>query len=141
MALLDEIGAVLSTQSVASSSGVGGWLLVLSFMPDSTAIQDKVVAIIETPGFPPDAGTDLDRPGFQVRVRGDPISTTTTSYAEARQKIEDVKTTLHALASTSYSGRHYPGVWAEQEPFLLRYDQNDRPELAINFRAMRSRTT
>lgn len=140
MALLDEIGAILSTQGVASSSGVNGWLLALSFMPDSSAIQDKVVALIETPGLPPEAGTELDQPGFQVRVRGDPISTTTTSYQEARQKIEDVKTTLHGLTPGSYSTRHYPGVWAEQEPFLLRYDENDRPELAMNFRAMRSRT-
>ena len=139
--LLDEIGARLSTQSIASSSGVDGWLLVQSFMPDSTAMQDKVVALIETPGGPPSPRVEIDFPSFQVRVRGDPITTTSTSYQETRQKIEDIKLELHGIDNLTLSSRYYVMIVAEQEPFLLEYDAQDRPHLACNFTAWRSRTT
>ena len=136
--LLEEIGARLAVQNIASSSG--DWLLMKSFMPDSTALQNKIVALIETAGEAGGDFTELDRPHFQVTVRGDPITQVSSSYTDTRQKIEDVKLDLHTLGPTLLSGRHYAGIWALQDPFLLEYDNSDRPNLVCNFRALRSRT-
>ena len=140
MTLLDEIGQRLDDQGIASSSGDDGWVLVKSMLPDSSALQDKLVAIIEIPGDEPSAATELDRPHFQIKVRGDPFTTVSSAYEEARAKAEEIKVDLHAITPGSLSGRHYAGIWALQDPFLLKYDMSDRPILAIGFRAFRSRT-
>ena len=140
MALLDEIGTRLDDQGIASSSGDDGWVLMKSMLPDSSALQDKLVALIEVLGEPPDAYTELDKPHFQVLVRGDPITQVSSSYEEARAKAEEIKIDLHTLAPVTLSGRYYAALWVLQDPFLLEYDQNDRPVLSVDFRAFRSRT-
>lgn len=137
MPLLEEIGAILSTQSIASSSGAGGWLLSLSLMPDSTAIQDRVVSILQTPGGPSGADRiEVDDSAFQIRIRG-----TAWDWTVAEAKATECYQALHGLAPGTYSGRHYAGVWAMQPPFLLEYDDSNRPHLVNNYRALRSRTT
>lgn len=140
MALLDEIGGRLDDQGIASSSGDDGWVLMKSMLPDSSALQDKLVALIEVPGEPPDAYTELDRPHFQVLVRGDPIVQVSSAYEEARAKAEEIKVDLHTLAPVTLSGRYYAALWALQDPFLLEYDLSDRPVLQCDYRAFRSRT-
>jgi hypothetical protein len=134
--MLEEIGTILSTQNTASSSGAGGWLLALSQMPDSTAIQDRVVAIMQTPGGPSLAEVGMDDAGFQIRVRG-----TSDDWTAAEAKATCCYVTLHGLAPGTYSGTHYVGVWALQPPFLLEYDTQHRPHLVNNYRALRSRST
>ena len=140
MAFLDEIGTILSTQSIASSSGENGWYLALSMMPDSSASPDRIVAVIPTPGTPPLATVELDEPGLQIRVRGQSYMSASTAFQEAWSKAEAAYAVLHGLAPGTYSGRYYAGIWAEQSPFLLRYDENNRPEVAFNLRVYRSRT-
>ena len=139
--LLDEIGTRLDDQGIASSSGDDGWVLVKSMLPDSSALQNKIVALIDTPGGSPSAYTELDEPHFQVLVRGDPITTVSSAYQEARSKIDEVKRDLHAITPRLLSDTHFAGIWALQDPFLLEYDKSDRPVLAINFRALRERTS
>jgi len=141
VALLAEIGTRLSTQGIASSSGVDGWLLALSHLPDSTAIQDKIVALTETPGGPPMGRVELDFPSFQVRVRGESLRNGSSAYTEGRAKIEAIKLDLHGLAPGTYSSWYYAGVWAEQEPFFLELDSHERPHWVCNFRALWSRTS
>ena len=138
--LLDEIGTRLDDSGIASSSGDDGWVLVKSMLPDSSALQNKVVALIETPGEAPDAYTELDKPHFQVLVRGDSIATVSSAYSVASAKADEIKRDLHAITPGSLSGRHYAGIWALQDPFLLEMDKSDRPVLVVNFRAFRSRT-
>ena len=138
--LLDEIGNRLDDSGIASSSGDDGWVLMKSMLPDSSALQNKIVALIETPGEAPDAYTELDKPHFQVLVRGDSIATVSSAYSVASAKADEIKRDLHAITPGSLSGRHYAGIWALQDPFLLEMDKSDRPVLVINFRAFRSRT-
>lgn len=138
--ILDEIATRLDDQGIASSSGDDGWVLMKSMLPDSSALQDKMVALIEVPGEAPDGYTELDRPHFQVLVRGDPITTVSDSYEQARAKAEEIKIDLHTLGPVTLSGRYFPAIWAMQDPFLLGYDKSDRPVLSIDFRAFRSRT-
>ena len=138
--ILDEIGQRLDDQGIASSSGDDGWVLMKSMLPDSSALQDKMVALIEVLGEAPDGYTELDRPHFQVLVRGDPITTVSSSYETARAKAEEIKIDLHTLGPVTLSGRYFPAIWALQDPFLLEYDKSDRPVLVTDYRAFRSRT-
>ena len=138
--LLDEIAQRVDDQSLASSSGADGWLLVKSMLPDSSALQDKIVALIETPGEPPDAQTEVDKPHFQVLVRGASIAQVSSAYEEAAAKAQEIKRDLHRLGPVTLSGRYFPAMWAMQDPFLLEVDQRDRPTFVMNVRAFRSRT-
>jgi hypothetical protein len=104
-------------------------------------MQDKVVALIQTPGSPPMAGLDVDQPGFQLRVRGASIGDSTSAYTDAEAKAVQIVNDLHSITPGSLSGRHYPGIYAVQSPFLLEYDDSMRPHMVCNFRAFRSRTT
>lgn len=145
MALLEEIEARLVAASLASSTGLNGWRLVKSYMPDSTALPDKLVAIIETAGMPSEARTEVDFPGFQVLVRGSALQRASSGYSEARSEAQSIKNDLHArgngpLGTTSGSTQHYVGIWAQQDPFLVEYDAQGRPIIACNFIAQRSRT-
>lgn len=145
MGLLDEIGARLSSQGVASSSGEGSvevWKLVLGHLPDSTQLGDTVVAVLESGGLAPDAATEVDRPTFQVITRGESLIDTSTAYQTARAKASCASSVLHAVApgQLGASGNHYTGIWAQQEPFFAGLDEKDRPMFSQNFLAMRSRT-
>ena len=140
MPILDEIATRLDDQGIASSSGDDGWVLMKSMLPDSSALQDKMVALIEVLGEAPDAYTELDKPHFQVLVRGDPITTVSSAYETARAKAEEIKVDLHTLGPVTLSGRYFPAIWALHDPFLLEYDRSDRPVLSVDFRAFRSRT-
>lgn len=145
MAFLDDIGAQLATASVASSSGSSSgavtYQLIKNWLPDSTGLQDRVVALIETAGMSPTPRGELDTPGLQVMIRGGSLIKVSSAFSDARSTAESIKTTLHALGPfSSTSGRYYPGIRAMQDPFLLHVDELKRPVYAINFLAWRSRT-
>ena len=140
MGLLNEIGTRLSDQSLASSAAANGYQLFLSMLPDTTSGQDKAVAIIETAGFPPDPRNPLDKPGFQVLVRGASIFDTSTSYEETEVEAQAIYADLHGITTISLSSRNYAGIFAQQTPFLLEYDSQNRPVIACNYVAFRSRT-
>lgn len=140
MALLPELGDKLSSQSVASSSGVGGWFISYGEMPDSTATADRMVALLQTGGFAPDAATEVDRPAMQLLVRGQSRTDASTAYEEAETKAQEVKGVLHGITPGTIDGRHYVGIWAEQDPFFGGYDENRRPVFVTNYRIQRSRT-
>lgn len=133
MALLDEIGTHLTNQGVVEGSTT--WALALSFMPPGAegVGAHKVVALFETGGDEPDndpSGANVDRPRFQVRVRG-----AVRGYEEARAKVYEVFQTLHNAAPTGFT--YIMAV--ESGPIALGLDANDRPELSWNFRSMRTR--
>lgn len=144
MALLEEIAARLSAATLASSTGMNGWVLMKSWLPDSTALPDKLVAIIETQGLPPHARPEIDMPGFQILVRGTAVQRGSSGYSEARSQAQSIKNDLHArsgaLGTTAGSTQYYVGIWAQQDPFLVEYDAQGRPLIACNFIAQRSRT-
>ena len=145
MALLEEIGGKLAALGLCSSSGANGWVLIKSWLPDSTVMPHKVVALTETGGYPPLLPVELDYPTFSVRVRGDVSAAVSGAYSAARTEIENIKLALHGLGSvmlptTSSPSQYYVEVKATQEPSLLHYDQQQRPVLVCNFSAIRSRT-
>ena len=146
MALLAEI----ANRLIASTQGIGGlpgttavtdtgWTIYQSIMPATTAPS---IAILETGGFAPLWKTALNFPTFQVQVKAARLD-----YGTGRAKLAAIQTELHGIGnrilteSGSTDGQWYVGIQAEGDALSLGYDNNDRPTLAQNYLALRSRTT
>ena len=144
MSVLDEVGGYLTLQSVVGTTS--GFTLVKSWLPDSTALQNKVVALTQTAGrTPTPPRLELDYPGIQVLVRGEPMTKTATAYADAETEMTAVYLALHGfgpgyLPSTSGASRYYVMITANHLPALMHVDQANRPVLFCNLTATRSRT-
>lgn len=134
--LLDDIAAYLVTQGIGvATSSASGYRVVKGFMPPN---PDKVIGLFETGGAAPNRYPgDLDYPRFQVRVRGAAFG-----YSTARQKLWSVFTTLQAVDNTTtLNGWVYVSVEAVSDVIGFPLDSNNRPEVVMNFRALRSRTS
>jgi hypothetical protein len=140
--LLAEIATRLASTGVAlaklpGSTDTNTWTVYKSLMPDK---PDRAVVVVETGGSAPYGRFAMTEPAFQVRLRGSPINESTSAYADARLRIEQIKNNLHGMTPTTLSPAYYAAVWAEQEPFSLGLDENQRPEFSVNFRALRVST-
>jgi len=145
MNILRELALhLIDTGVVAQTDTTSSFRVFASMVPDSCHVQHRVVGLIETGGTVPDARVDLDRPGIQITVRGDPISSVSCAYEEASDKAHEIFRTIHAITpgvlSGATSGNKWVGVWAQQAPFFLEWDQQERPYIVTNFRVNRSRT-
>lgn len=135
MSLLDDIGNHLIGKNIVNGST--GWKLYLGFTPDSPS---RTVTISETGGPAPDqtSGTRHEMPTFQVRVRGD----VRHDYVAARAKMKDVVDTLRdpriAIGDDPGSPqRDYVFIFPAQSGILSFVDQNERPNMTVNFTTMR----
>ncbi len=138
--LLDEVAGELISQGVGVAGSTAAWVVAKGYEP---ATPDRVIVLYETGGFPNEGlstGT-VDRPTFQLRVRGPVNMQTAGAYSTARVKIGAARVALDAVLNKSLSGWKYIHIKAQSEPLFLGYDNTDRPTLAINFQALRSRTS
>lgn len=146
MSVLDEVGGYLGLQAVAGTSAGSSFALTKSWAPDSTSLQDQIVALTQTAGRKPTPGRlELDYPGLQVLVRGNPLTRTASAYSDAEAEMTAVYLALHGygpgyLPSTSGTSRYYVMIEANHLPALLHVDPANRPVLFCNFTATRSRT-
>lgn len=144
--LLPEIMGKLAAAGVCSSSGANGWVAVRNWLPDSTALPNKLVALVATGGAPPMLPVEIDKPTFQVLVRGENIAKSSGAYEAAETEAEAIKAALHAIggillpSSSAVGARYYVQVQALQDPALLHYDAQQRPVIVTNYMAWRSRT-
>ncbi len=127
--LADEIAQHLDDQAV--TGGATGWEARTGRLTES---QDQLVLVTETAGEAPEAGSDLERPGFQVLVRG-----AVDGVTAARAKADEILGQLHRFIGTA-GGKPYVGVLATGQPFIVAWDDRKRPVLATNYRTMRSRS-
>lgn len=141
--LLDEIAARLIANNIASSSGSGSplWYLWRGTLPDSTMTADRAVALRETGGLPQILNLQIDRPSLQVLVRGARMNQVSTAYQEARLKAEEIKLHFHGLTGVTLSSVEYPGLLAEQEPFYVGEDADQRPIFSCNYQIWRTSTS
>jgi len=134
--VMDDMAVRLQAQGVAGLPGstqvtdTGGGI-TKSFMPPDPA---KVITLTETGGFPAEGRPELNYPTFQVKVRA-----SSTDYSTGREKLAEVEAALHNLASTSYNDWYYAGVFTQGDALSLGFDMEDRPIIAQNYRALRSR--
>lgn len=112
------------------------WVVFKGWEPEA---PDQIITIFETGGNPNQGheGNMLDKPTFQVRIRG---AQTSTGYVAARTKIAAARTALEGMAAGTFNNRYYCQVVANSEPISLGHDQSHRPRLVMNFTALRSRT-
>lgn len=127
--LADEIAAALTTAGVVG--GTSGWEVQRWHLQDT---PDQVVVIYETGGDVPEERYALDRPGFQIRVRG-----LADDFRTPRQKLADVFNALHT--GEVAIGTSYVFVYGVQSgPIPMGMDEKRRPSFVINFRTMKART-
>lgn len=130
MALVEEVKAYLDAQGV--TGGATGWQAKTGgFTPE----QDRQVLITASPGAPPEAGTDLEYPNFQIMARAE-----AHEHVAVRAKMDEVMGLFQATSPTM-GGKAYIGILATQSiASLLLVDENDRCIYVQNFRTFRSRS-
>ena len=119
-------------ESDAGLDLVFGTSLFYSKEPDS-GVVDKIVTIYDTGGDEPAANYTYEFPNIQVKIRGDVLK-----YKEAYSLLNDIKNELHGTHNKTINGARYVGIWASSDIISLGYDEENRPELTINFRMQRT---
>lgn len=129
MAMLDEIEAQLSATGIVGGST--GWGCYKGYMP---ATPDKAIVVVDTAGVDVDIsdGTKYDEVTFQLLGRG------------AEYGYEALQAKMQAAAFTALHDQDVSGyvfIFATTPgPIPLGLDENNRPRMSWNFRAMRQRT-
>lgn len=137
MAFLDEIATLVD---VSTSVGSGtSWPIYKSHLPDSTAIGDRAIALIEITGQGQLPGPDIDRRGLRVLVRGAAMSSDSTSYSDAESIAISIRDDLVGYAGSSNTdSQHYVGIWALTGPSFRGWDASWRPTISTDYRCWRS---
>lgn len=140
--LLPELANYLLGQGVTAAGSTASWVLAQGYEP---ADPDAVITLIETGGFPQQELSTfaLERPTFQVRVRGPKNLAGSSAYNQARTKIGQVLTTLETVMNKRIGNPswYYVHIRRQGEPLSLGFDNTNRPTIAVNFAAIRSRTS
>ena len=131
LVLLDDIGqALIDAGVVQATSDAVDWFLFKGFMEDQ---PDRTVCLYETGGDAPDERLALDRPGFQVKVRG-----AAADYPAVRAKLQAIFTALHAQEGDI--GGDYVFVYATHSGAIpMGRDEKRRPSLAQNYIVLKAR--
>lgn len=141
----DEILARLSSRGVGSTNATSsGWLLVKrQFLPGTIGATTRAqqIAVVPTGGLGWEPEEQVDRPTFQVLVRG--AYSPNQSSTGLEQKLTDVETALCSTAVIGFTikGRRFVDVQKQSDMLWLGRDDNNRPIYGQNFLAWRSRST
>jgi hypothetical protein len=103
------------------------------FVSEMPPTPDLCVCIYDTPGESPNPDYNYEKPGVQVRIRGNK-----GSYEEAYNLAQDIRDFLNGKHNEEINGARYIGIWAEGDIFFVAYDENHRPLLTINFNLHRT---
>lgn len=119
---------------ILAAAGLGLTFNVNMFVGQEPTTPANCTTIYDTPGYAPMMTTDKTEkyafPAVQVRVRN-------TSYLAGHALIESIKDELHGLAHQVQGGAVYELVKCAQDPFLLDYDEQNRPRFICNFDVQR----
>lgn len=121
--LIRDIAQILQTNGI-------GTIGVDIFLGQLPASPDNVVVVFEYAGEPPDLHWSGEYPGLQILARN-------KSYDAGRQKIEQVKNILHGMAETVINSHRFLLIRANQSPFFLERDENNRAIFVCNFRIIK----
>lgn len=122
--LVKDIADHLAT----AGHGTVGTDLFAGELPPS---PDALVAVIDTGGAPPAetfCGIDHENAAVQILARG-----AVRDGQTVRTKVNAVYKTLAALSGTTIDGTLYVGTTAQQSPFKIEVDGNDRTVMGVNF--------
>lgn len=109
--------------------GVTGWTLRYGKM---VSTPNRVVVLTDSGGQSPNPRWKIDYPTFQARVRGG-----NGEYAEAYDKAKEVRNKLLGIDSQDLAGGdRLVSIICVGDIGFMGYDENDRPEFSVNFRAI-----
>jgi len=113
----------LATYAQTNSIGTIGSTLFEGHMP---ATPDNCVCIYETGGLELDRDIPVEEPTFQVLIRN-------KTYAGARAKAASVVTAFQAVRNQTLTATYFYYIFAQQSPYSLGRDENERAEITVNF--------
>jgi hypothetical protein len=100
------------------------------FIGNEPAEPDECVTIFDTPGYPPQLNLDsserYENPSIQIRVRG-------MTYNGAFALADLILSSLHGRARETWNTTFYALIKCANGPFLLDWDENERPRFVLNF--------
>ena len=145
MPILEEVALYLEAGSTALSLGGAAGSLQMSIMTDS--MPDTVVSLFEDSGGPTvqafstgssGAARVYEQPGIQALSRS-------TSYQTARANAGIVYDLLDGISNTTMTGSTgtavtYLSVDADQPPFPLGRDDQERHLVSVNFSVKKATT-
>ena len=133
--MLSDVGLLLSNAGVATTNaGSTGWRLVYrEFQPTPMPVRQVCVAL--TGGFQSEQRAPIERPTFQVRVRG-----STNEGSALETKVQAVVSALNFFDGTP-SDRYIPNILMQGDRLYLGRDEHQQPMYSLNFAMVRSRTS
>lgn len=129
-----DIKDLLVTGSLGTFAATSGWGIYIGGEPPS---PDTCITIYDTGGPAPQPRAALDRPDFQIRVRG-----AQDGYNTAWDKANDIKNYLLGLAQQTVNSNLISGFIATSDvAFVARDEGKNRPIFTVNFRCTRQPTS
>jgi len=119
-----DIATYLSTSTSTWTLGTNIFAGNMPYTPDTCC------SVTQTQGLPPSKTTDMEFPGFQVKVRA-------AAYATAFTRINDILDALHRLTNTTVGSNLCYWIEAQGSPSYLGRDQANRALFTCNFIANR----
>jgi len=131
--LLSDVGTYLNAASISTADLTLGTNLFLGRLPDS---PDTCVGLIQTGGLAPTDtyGTSfppLETQGLQTLVRA-------ASYATGEALAVDVFKSLLSVENETLTSTLYLKIEANQSPFALERDEQERVVLSCNFNVVKA---
>ena len=133
MSLLTDLGSYLNSASISTQDLTLGTNLFLGRLPET---PDSCVALVQTAGVAPTDtfGTSfapLENQGLQTLIRA-------SSYATAEALAVDVYKSLTAVENATLTSTLYLKIEAQQSPFALTRDDQERQVMSCNFIVMKA---
>jgi Bacteriophage minor capsid protein len=101
------------------------WVISISRMRDK---PNKMICVYDSTSLAPEPGLDIDYPGIQIVVRGEP-----DGYKDAFNKARRIKDALLGMPRTEINGDIWASVTMLGDILPLGYDDSERPEMSMNF--------
>ena len=117
---------------IIDANPANAWSAHLSQTPST---PDRVISIFDVGGINPNPAIQIDQVSVQVQVRGN-----ANGYLAAYQKAQDIKDALLGIDSLTLGTDRVVSITMLGDISFLGRDNNDRPELSVNFRMILERT-
>lgn len=101
------------------------WNIVISRFDK---VPNRMIVILDTAGPPPEPGLDINYPGIQVAVRGEP-----NGYVDTMTKCMQIRDVLLGRPSETVNGDVWASITMSSDIIPLGYDENERPQFTLNF--------
>lgn len=137
MGFLQDIKTRLVAQGVGTTSATStGWRIVYrELQPVVGSIGAQQIAIIPTGGYPEDGKPPIERPTCQILIQG-----TSNASSGLEVKVDGVIRALNLFNGT-INGWTYVDIRRQGDKLWLGRGDDHRPRYAVNFLAVRSRTS